>query len=36
MRKQVHGRHAKEEKLAVSVIQSIKSFLIPGLVILDD
>ena len=36
MRKQAHGRHAKDEKLAVSAIQSILSFVIHQLVILDD
>ena len=29
IRKQAHGRNAKEEKLAVSAIQSVLSFLIP-------
>ena len=36
MHKQAHGLHAKEEKLAVSEIQSTLSFLTPWLVILDE
>jgi len=36
MHKQAHGRHAKEKKLAVSMPQSMLSFLIPQLVILDN
>ena len=32
MRKQAHGHHVKEEKLAISAIQSMLSFLIPWLV----